>query len=103
MAFPKKFKNLLETKRGEVEEPNIVWVTYAVCGTENDSCGWGGWILEAAKGPSGQLPAYTRQICPSCGKETFRTEVSIKYEQSEDQTPDLIAGRDYDVIPMEYE
>jgi len=103
MAFPKKFKNILETRRGEVEESKAVIVTYAVCGVENESCGWGGWILESAKGLSGNLPSYTDQICPSCGKELFRTEVVIKYEKSLDQTPELMPGRDYDVEPMEYE
>ncbi len=42
MVYPKKFKKLLETKRGEVEEPTFVWLTYAVCGVEKDACGWGG-------------------------------------------------------------
>jgi hypothetical protein len=103
MPFPKKFKNLLETKRGQIEEPTSAWITYAVCGVEKDSCGWGGWILESAKGASGELPSFTDQICPSCGKETFRTKVSIKFEPSKDQTRDLIEGRDYDVVPMQYE
>jgi len=86
VAYPRKFKSLLETKKGEVEEPVEVWLAYAVCGIDERSCGRSGWILESAIAKSGQLPADTKQICPSCGKETFRTEVSVKYEQSKDQS-----------------
>lgn len=103
MAFPLKFKALLETKRAQVEEPTLVWITYAVCGMEQDSCGWGGWILEAAKGPSGNLPAYTDQVCPQCGKVLFRTAASVKFEPSDDQTPELVPGIDYEKEPREYE
>ena len=103
MSFPKQFKKLLETKRGEVEEPALVWVTYAVCGVEKDACGWAGWILEDVKGPSGNLPAQTEQKCPFCSKPLFRTEVSVKCTPSADQTAGLVLGRDYKTRPMKYE
>lgn len=103
MTFPIKFKRLLETKRGQVEEPILVWLTYSVCGVEKDSCGWGGWILESTKGLKGELSAFTQQVCPSCGKPLFRTEVTIKFEPSKNQTPELIEGRDYEATPIKYE
>lgn len=102
MAFPKKFKGLLETSPSDVDPPVDTWITYAVCGVDDDSCGWGGWILEGIRGTTGQLPANTQQICPECGKELLRTEVSVRFEPSEDQTPDLIAGVDYETVPIEY-
>jgi hypothetical protein len=103
MPFPRQFKKLLETKRGEVEEPAHVWITYAVCGIEKGACGWGGWILESVKGPNGNLPAQTEQICPTCGKPLYRTEISIKCAPSPNQVPELIPGRDYETKPLEYE
>ena len=102
MPFPKKFKKLLETCRGEVEEPKQVWLSYAVCGVVASACGWGGWILENVIGKSGNLPAYTEQICPLCGKPLFRTEVATKFQRAANQTPRLVAGRDYKVIPPKY-
>ena len=103
MAFPRKHKALLETKREQVEEPETVWLAYAVCGIDTDSCGWGGWILESAEAADRQLPAYTLQVCPSCNKELFRTEVVNKYHKSKDHTPKLVPGIDYELVPIEYE
>ena len=103
MTFPLKFKYLLETTKKDIELPKTAWVTYAVCAVEQDSCTWRGWILESIKGENGELFADNDQICPKCGKQMFRTEVSIKMEPSKDQTSDLIPGKDYEVIPMEYE
>ncbi|MDH5400806.1 MAG: hypothetical protein OEX02_21815 [Cyclobacteriaceae bacterium] len=103
MAFPLKFKSLLETTAKDVELPKIAWVTYAVCAVEQDSCAWSGWIIESIKGVNGELIADTDQVCPHCGKTMFRTDVSIKMEPSKDQTPDMFPGKDYEVTPMEYE
>jgi len=103
MPFPLKFKELLETQSGDVEEPTVAWITYAVCAVERDACAWAGWILEAAKGASGNLPAYTEQVCPNCAKPLFRTAVSRRFEPSVDQSPELVPGRDYDTVPMDYE
>ncbi len=103
MAFPLKFKSLLETTAKDIELPKTVWVTYAVCAVEQDSCAWGGWILESIKSVNGELIADTDQTCPQCGKQMFRTAASVKMEPSKDQIPDLIPGQDYEVTPMEYE
>ena len=103
MAFPLKFKSILETITKDIELPKTVWVTYAVYAVEQDSCAWAGWILESIKGVNGELIAGTDQTCPNCGKSMFRTSASIKMEPSIDQTPALVPGQDYEVTPMEYE
>jgi hypothetical protein len=46
MGFPRKFKELLEIDLSDVDRPDEAWLTYAVCATEKNSCGWGGWMLE---------------------------------------------------------
>jgi len=48
MGFPRKFKALLETKLNDVESPDYLWLTYAVCAMSTDACGWGGWIVDGA-------------------------------------------------------
>ena len=103
MAFPLKFKSILETTAKDIELPKTAWVTYSVCAVEQDSCAWAGWILESIKGVNGELIVDTDHTCPNCGKSMFRTAVSIKMEPSSDQTPDLVPGQDYKVTPMEYE
>jgi hypothetical protein len=56
-----------------------------------DSCGWGGWTLEAvfssanAKAGENLLESQTDQKCPVCGSETFRTEASYRFDLSENQ------------------
>ena len=99
MALPRKFKHLIEIKLQDVEVPDYVWLTYAVCACEPDACGWGGWMIEAAfkktgtKHPTGTgdkvLSAMMDQVCPRCGKPTFRTGASIRMIPSEDQTDPL--------------
>ena len=113
MPYPRKFKSLLESKLKDVEIPDYIWLTYAVCATEKDSCGWGGWIIEAAFKKSKNkhatstgdklLNAADKQICPQCGKELFRTAASVRYEPSKDQARSLVQGFDYEVVPLEYE
>lgn len=104
MPFPIKFRALLETKPGDVRLPAEIWLSFAVCGTFQDSCGWAGWIIESATDGEGkQLPAATEQICEQCGKALFRTAVSIKAVPAADQTPALQPGHDYEVVPIEYE
>lgn len=114
MAFPRKFKELLESGLSDVEKPDYAWLTYAVCGCSADACGWAGWVIEAAfrrtekHFPTGTgdkaLQAIGSSACPRCGKELFRTAASIRFEPSEDQTPvHGVPGVDYDVEPMEYE
>jgi len=114
MPFPAKFRHLLELTADEVEMPDYVWLSYAVCAVTADACGWGGWTIEAAfrrdglKHATGTgdrvVSALDEQICPRCGRETFRTEVELRMEPSADQSP--VHGRpgiDYEVAPMEYE
>ena len=111
--FPRKFKQLLELETKDVETPDYVWLVYAVCACDRDSCSWGGWIIEAAFKITGQkhhtgtgdkaLSSDTTQTCPSCGKKLFRTAAAVRFEPAEDQTPIWIEGVDYESSPMEYE
>jgi hypothetical protein len=110
MALPRKFRHLIELELRDVEKPDYVWLTYAVCATEKDSCGWGGWMIEAAfKQTDGKhltgtgdkvLSAAMDQVCPRCGKTTFRTAASIRMVPSEDQTQPETDG---ECLPIEYE
>jgi len=105
MGFPLKFKDLLETSADQVEFPDYVWINYAVCGCEKDSCGWEGWILDVAgkineDGSKIRLNADDDQVCPNCGKQLYRTDISIKCKPFE--TFD-ISKIDYEIIPMEYD
>jgi hypothetical protein len=114
MAFPRRFKHLIELELDDIESPDYAWLTYAVCACYKDSCGWGGWMIGAVfhkteeEHPSSTgdkvLPAMMDQVCPSCGKALFRTGASIRLERSTDQTPPLIEGIDYVASdPIEYE
>jgi hypothetical protein len=114
MPFPSKFRRLLETELKDIDVPDYVWLTYAVCGVERDSCGWAGWAIEVAvKRDCGDdaagtgnraLSAMDHLLCPTCGRDLFRTE-SVRYEPSQDQDPPVgqRPGVDYEVLPMEYE
>ncbi len=106
-AFPLKFKPLLEIKKEDIATPSHVWVTYCVCAVDKNSCGWGGWTLEAvfskpeSKAGENILPSQDEQRCPKCGGETFRTEASHRFDLSENQKrpqPEI----DYDIKLMEY-
>lgn len=110
MRYPRKFQPLLETTIVDVEQPNIAWLTYAVCAMTYDACGWAGWILEAVFGVAREgetfraLPMSDKQVCPRCGRMLFRTAASLRFELSDDQTnPHGVAGKDYEVTAMEYE
>lgn len=112
MSFPRKFKDLLEIERGDVEEPDYAWLVYAVCGVSDEGCGWGGWMIEAAfkitseDHPTGTgdkcLSAVDEQICPRCGHVTFRTGASLRMVPSVDQKPPLVKGVDYESAAIEY-
>ena len=112
MSFTRKFQQLIETTAGEVEAPDYVWLAYAVCALTPDACGWGGWMVEAAFKASADhhptatgdrlLSAADEQVCPRCGRATFRTGVALRLVPSADQTPPLREGADYDVAPIEY-
>jgi hypothetical protein len=113
MAFPAKFRYLIERTAAEVDLPDYVWLAYAVCAMTVDGCGWEGWMIEVAfqrdgaKHPSGTgdrvLSAADEQVCPRCGRETFRTGVTLRLEPSVDQSPSLREGIAYNVAPIEYE
>ena len=106
MAFPLKFKHLLEINKGDITTPSHVQVTYCVCAVSTNSCGWGGWSLEAvfndpnATAGENILTAQTDQKCPVCGGETFRTLASYRFDLSSNQTSPI--DYEYDVSPMEY-
>jgi len=85
-------------------------MTYAVCATEQNSCGRGGWMLEAIwkktsdKAKHQFLNANDEQVCPRCGRETFRTGASYRFILSSDQTTiGAVLGVDYEVTPLEYD
>jgi hypothetical protein len=114
LPFPRKYKNQLETTLNNIDKPDYIWLTYSVCGCSQDACGWVGWAIEAVYKKSDKkyatgtgdkvLPADDRMYCPSCNKPLFRTDASIRLEPSIDQTPvGGIPGKDYAVVPMEYE
>lgn len=113
MAFPRKFQHLIELPDAQVPRPDYVWLAYAVCATEAESCGWGGWMIEAAFQRTGArhatgtgdrlLPAADDQRCPRCGRATYRTGVAQRLEPSADQAPPLIEGTDYMALPPTYD
>lgn len=110
MAFPRKFKELLETELPDVEQPDYASLTYAVCGCEQDSCGWAGWILEAAFKADGEehptwtghrvLPSDDSWKCPRCTKPLFRTGASVKADVVGPFPPSRFP---YETTPIEYE
>jgi hypothetical protein len=112
MAFPAKFRQLIELTAADVEKPDYVYLSYAVCAVTKEGCGWGGWMIEAAfrrdgkNHPTGTgdrlLSAADEQICPRCGGETFMTEVDLCMEPV-GETKRLRQGIDYEVVPIEYE
>jgi predicted RNA-binding Zn-ribbon protein involved in translation (DUF1610 family) len=71
------------------EFPSYAIITLAVCATTTSGCGWRGWMLEGAfrvtgtKENSGTgdkvVPSQTDQICPNCGKTTYRTIISRRF------------------------
>ena len=114
MAFPKKFKHLIEIENKDVETPDYVWLVYAVCAVEQDSCGWGGWIIDAPfQGDREELsdshrrqnscPADYMFQCPTCRKHLFRTSAQLRLEPSKDQTPAWVEGVLSVSSPIEYE
>lgn len=109
MPFPRRFQHLIETELEHVDAPDYAWLVYVVCAVTPDACGWGGWMLEAAfkrttlVPPDQILSVADEQICPRCGRETYRTGAALRMEPSRDQTPILRPGIDYVVLPPEFE
>ena len=114
MAFPKRFKDVLEPDPHSAPKPDYVWLVWAACGCEETACGWSGWVIEGAFTRSSirlststgdaLVPADDRLACPNCGTALFRTDISLRLEPSTDQ-PRLHGrpGIDYEVSPIEYE
>ena len=112
MPLPRKFAHLLEITRGDVEAPDYAWLVSAVCAVSAEGCGWGGWKIEAAFKITEQkhststgdrvLSAADEQVCPRCGRGTFRTGASLRVEPSVEQTLPLVPGVDYEASPIEY-
>ena len=113
MPFPRKFQHLIETELTDVEAPDYVWLVYAVCALSSDACGWGGWMIEGAFKYTGEdhptatgdklLSAIDDQVCPRCGRGTYRTGATLRFEPCENQGLPLQPGVDYALIPPEYE
>lgn len=113
MPFPLRFKPLLELTLADLTMPDYLWLTYAVCGCEHESCGWHGWVPEAVfarsattqpTGTGDALLPSCGEACPSCGKPLFRTAASVRFEPSVSQVP--AHGEPhvaYEVGPIEYE
>lgn len=71
-----------------VAKPSHVWVTYALCATEDASCGWAGFMLEAVFADESSekrtRESASEQRCPRCGRTTFRTAVTFRFDLSAD-------------------
>lgn len=110
MAFPKKFRSLLESTSENVTVPTYVFLTYAVCGMTPDACGWSGWVLDGVFEVDGirhntatgdkLLSSISSQICPNCGRETFRTAATFELDQSE--SSHHIGSEPENSTPLEY-
>ncbi len=113
MGIPRRFKSLIETELKDVDIPDYAYLTYAVCAIDKESCGWAGWMIEAVFKKTGKeyptgtgdklLPAMMDQVCPRCGKVTWRTMASIVVVPSNDQELRAGARRDYDILEVEYD
>jgi hypothetical protein len=110
MPFPRKFKALLEGSPAVT--PDYLWLVYAVCGCERESCGWHGWVIETAccvtgerhaTGSGGRLVESDDYLrCPKCGRDLYRTD-SVRFDRSPDQTqPGGTPGIDYEVVGPTY-
>jgi hypothetical protein len=104
MPFPERFRALIETHEEQVAIPDYVWLAYAVCAVDEDSCGWGGWIIESAWKVSDQEEVEVRaeadQVCPQCGKLLFRTEVEKQFRLNPEAGPKI--DFPYETAPIEF-
>lgn len=101
MAFPLKYKHLLEMPHDQVEKPTHAWLSYAVCAVEEDSCRWQGWILDGVFKDDVHLPS-DELSCPKCHRPLYRVGIEYKMDLSADQTKPLVEGRDYVTSEIEY-
>jgi len=110
MKFPRKYRALLEIGKSDVPEPHHVWLGYAVCALTQESCGWGGWVIDAVfssareEPPEGLLPADYEHHCPRCGRQLVVTAAMCRLDLSDNQFPRLQEGIDYEVgDPLQYD
>ncbi len=105
MPFPEKFRKLIELREEQVTIPDYVWLAYGVCGAEEDSCGWQGWIIESAwkivEGKEVEVKADAEQDCPICSKQVYRTEVEKCFRFDPNAGPKLNSS--YETAPLSFE
>ena len=83
-----KYSKMKKIGISDVDLPDFCHLCYAVCAGKEDSCGWGGWMLEGNFKKSNvqfnkrvfghPLPAVSLQICPNCRGELFRTDAYVR-------------------------
>lgn len=106
MPFPEKFRKLIELREEEIVVPDYVWLSYAVCVVEEESCGWRGWIIESAWKLVGEslkevdVEADTEQRCPICGRQVYRTGIEKQFRLNPDAGPKI--GYAYDTVPLTF-
>ena len=96
---------MIELREGQVTIPDVVWLSYAVCAVDEDSCGWGGWILESAWKVGAdhkevEVESDAEQRCPRCAKLLFRTEVEKQFRLNPDAGPKI--DYPYETTPIEF-
>jgi hypothetical protein len=108
LPYPAKFRHLMQTAEFSATVPDVVRLAFALCCAEQDSCGWTGWIIEAAwNGESDAewaerkfVPTADNQRCPDCGKQTFRTGLARHYGLQSVQPVEAI---NHDVVPITFD
>jgi hypothetical protein len=106
MPFPEKFRALIELRDGEVVVPDYVWLSYAVCAVEEESCGWRGWIIESAWKVVGEdskeveVEADSEQCCPVCSKQVYRTGIEKQFRLNPNAGPKI--GYAYETVPVTF-
>jgi hypothetical protein len=106
MSFPEKFRALIEISERDVVIPDYVWLSYAVCAVEEESCGWRGWIIESAwkhvdaNSPDVEVEADTKQGCPVCGRQVYRTGVERQFRLNPDAGSKI--GYTYETAPITF-
>jgi hypothetical protein len=106
MPFPEKFRSLIELSEKRLIVPDFLWLSYAVCAVQEDSCGWQGWILESVEkgdmeSKGTQVSADTEQRCPVCNLPLYRTGVEKQFVLNPNARPKLAFS--YDVVPPQFE
>ncbi len=107
MPFPEKFRSLILLAEDQVIVPDFLWLAYAVCAVEKDSCGWRGWIIEDAwkTGLSGGEKIHAQiessQKCPDCGRPMYRTGIEKRYALDGSAGPKL--DHPYESLDPEFE